>query len=72
MRVKRDFSARPICEQIWLASETWCDHCRAADIGMLHPVEYEEGNKLLVEGHCPKCNHLVVTEIIERDGSQEM
>ena len=66
MRILRDFSSRSMQEQAWLVSESWCDKCNEADLGILNPVEFEEDSRVFVEGKCPKCNSVVTTEIIEQ------
>ena len=64
-RKVRDFFSRDFNEQQWMADNTWCDICGEADLGLDDPVEYEENNKILLEGKCRKCGAKVVSEISE-------
>jgi hypothetical protein len=43
MRIFKDFHSRPADEQRWIAENTWCDACAAADLGLDNPPEYFEG-----------------------------
>lgn len=66
MRVQRDFFARNRLEQEFICETTWCDTCGEADIGLLNPVEYEEGGRVFVEGACARCRGRIVTELTEQ------
>lgn len=63
MRVERNFFARDTFEQEAICENTWCDACGEADIGLLHPREYEEDGQVFVEGVCAGCQSRVVTSI---------
>lgn len=64
--MQRDFTARPVQEQQWLIRDTWCNNCQQPDLGMVEPVEYEDGGQVYVAGRCAKCGLEVISEIIER------
>jgi hypothetical protein len=66
MKTPRDFSARSQIEQDSLRSDTWCDKCDQADLGLSDPKEYEEEGRIFVEGRCRKCGGTVRTEVIEQ------
>lgn len=63
-KVERDFLAREPWEQRWLIENTWCDICNEADLGLFDPIEYEENNKIFIEG---KCGSRVISGIIENN-----
>jgi hypothetical protein len=65
MRDERDFFARDKFEQQYICENTWCGACGEADIGLLHPREYEEEGRVFVEGACARCGGRIVTEIRE-------
>jgi formylmethanofuran dehydrogenase subunit E len=64
-RITRDFFSRSADEQQDFLTQTWCNKCQEADLGMTDPVEYEEGEKVLIEGKCSRCGEVVTTELIE-------
>ncbi|BBB30069.1 hypothetical protein [Neptunomonas japonica] len=66
-KIKRDFFARDDDEQQAFLSQTWCDNCQAADLGMHTPLEYELDGTIFVEGSCNKCGEQVFTELTEDD-----
>lgn len=66
-RKDRDFSQRPAEDQQAFLTQTWCDHCMEADLGMTDPVEYEDDGLVIIEGKCKKCGGLVVTELTDED-----
>jgi hypothetical protein len=63
MGVLRDFSARPEFEREWLIQNTWCEICRAADLGLTDPVEFSESGRLFLSGNCASCGKSVTSEI---------
>lgn len=66
-RIERDFYARDVEEQAAFLSQTWCQHCMAADLGMIEPEEYEVDERVFVAGKCVQCGNAVVTELVEGD-----
>ena len=70
MTTPRDFSARSPIEQQILAEDTWCNVCKAADLGLRDPREFEEGGEIVVEGLCRRCGSVVRTFIVERGPAQ--
>lgn len=62
-RTEFDFYHRSEEEQASLLLHTWCDHCQAADLGMVQPVEYEQFGLRFVEGKCKSCGQAVFTEL---------
>ena len=64
-RVERDFFARDKEDQDAFLSQTWCNNCMEADLGMVEPQEYELNGVVFVEGKCKKCGEVVVTEIAD-------
>ena len=72
-RIERDFSAREPEDQEAFLSQTWCNQCMEADLGMVNPCEYELDGVVYIEGQCKKCGSTVCTEIAddETDGFWE-
>jgi len=66
-RTKRNYCLRPSFERSCFEEDTWCDHCQAADLGLVEPHEYEEGGRVFIEGKCRNCGGRVVSEIIIKD-----
>ena len=66
-RIVRDFSIRPRSEQALMTTNTWCDSCQDADLGLRAPLEYEEGGRVYLEGTCIRCGARVRSEIHETD-----
>ena len=64
-RIERKFSTRNAEEKRWFASNTWCDCCAKADLGLTDPIEYEEDGKIFIEGKCIHCGHRVVSSVSE-------
>lgn len=64
-REERDFYARTEEDQNDFLSQTWCNNCMAADLGMKEPQEYELDGVVYIEGKCTKCGEPVVTEIAD-------
>jgi hypothetical protein len=66
-RIERDFFSRDEDEQQAFLTQTWCDKCQAADLGMHTPFEYELDKTIFVEGTCSKCGTQVYTELTDED-----
>lgn len=66
-RTERDFRERPEAERNWMLANTWCETCEEADLGMTAPREYEENNRIYVEGRCRKCGRVVRSEIVHKE-----
>lgn len=64
-RIERDFYARDKDDQEAFLTQTWCNNCMEADLGMVEPVEYELNEIVYVEGKCAKCGDTIVTEIAD-------
>lgn len=64
-RIERDFYARDEEDQQAFLSQTWCNNCMEADLGMVEPQEYELNGVVYVEGKCAKCGEPIVTEIAD-------
>ena len=64
-RIERDFFARDEEDQQAFLSQTWCNQCMEANLGMVEPVEYELDGVVYVEGKCSKCGDVMVTEIAD-------
>lgn len=63
-KVKLDFDQLSPLEQEWFLTETWCDSCDEADLGIVDPSYYREDGKEFIEGKCKKCGAVQVTEVI--------
>jgi hypothetical protein len=70
-RVERDFYAREQEDQEAFLSQTWCNTCMEADLGMKDAKEYEQDGVIFVEGVCAKCGEPVCTEIADDDTDGE-
>lgn len=72
-RVERDFHARTEEDQQAFLSQTWCNACMAADLGMTEPEEYEIDGVIYVEGKCAQCGATITTELADdsTDGDWE-
>jgi len=66
-RIKRNFSDRDAQDQRWIVTNTWCNYCTKADLGLTEPVEYEEAGQILVEGKCKRCGQRVISSISEQN-----
>jgi len=64
-RVQRDFAARDQHERESLLANTWCTVCEKADLGMIDPVEFEDGEGSVLEGRCAVCGGPVETWLTE-------
>lgn len=64
-REERDFFARTEEDQQDFLTQTWCNACMEADLGMKEPQEYELDGVIYIEGKCNKCGEPVVTEIAD-------
>ncbi|MCT7358520.1 MAG: hypothetical protein COB09_08815 [Thalassobium sp.] len=64
-RTERDFYARDKEDQDAFLSQTWCNNCMEADLGMVEPVEFEQEGVIFIEGKCAKCGESVTTEIAD-------
>lgn len=58
---------RPPEARAWILHNTWCDECGEADLELNSPREYEECDRVYVEGQCKKCGQHVRSEILEND-----
>ncbi len=48
----------------WFITETWCDYCDEADLGIMEIKLYRENGKEFIEGKCKKCKNTVLTEVV--------
>ncbi len=62
---QQDFYSRPEEEQQAFLSQTWCNYCMKADLGMKEPEEYIQDGKRYIEGKCNQCSNSIVTELTE-------
>jgi len=69
-RKERNYSLRSSFERSCFEEDTWCDGCKAADLGLVEPHEYEEDGIVFIEGKCRSCGGRVVSEIINKDVSE--
>jgi len=67
MRTARDFNEREAPVREWLLHHTWCESCKAPDLGMTDPAEYEEDGVVYVEGRCARCGSVVISSIEQKD-----
>ena len=70
MRIVRDFQLRTVDEQRWLSTNTWCETCGKADLGLENPIEYEEGGVVFVLGRCRKCGIVVTSNLSTNDNPE--
>jgi hypothetical protein len=54
-------------QQKSIVEDTWCDACKEADLGMIHPVEFEENGEIIVEGICARCAGPIRTAIVVKE-----
>ncbi|MCP8687379.1 hypothetical protein [Marinobacterium sedimentorum] len=66
-RTMRDFGARDEDEQQAFLTQTWCDNCQQANLGMHTVIEYELKGVLFIEGKCAGCGEPVLTELTDDD-----
>ncbi|WP_210397839.1 hypothetical protein [Motiliproteus sediminis] len=66
-RIERDFSQRPAEEQQDFLTQTWCNDCMEADLGMTAPQEFEQNGVVYIVGRCKRCGGEVTTELSEED-----
>jgi hypothetical protein len=66
-RKERDYSLRSQVERVGFEKDTWCDKCQEADLGLIEPREFEENDRIFIEGKCLSCGGRVVSEIIIKD-----
>ncbi|MCW8887385.1 MAG: hypothetical protein OQK12_19340 [Motiliproteus sp.] len=64
---QQDFFSRPQEEQDAFLSQTWCNECMEADLGMTDPEEYILDGNRYVEGKCKRCGTSIVTELVDED-----
>ncbi|MFT6916554.1 MAG: hypothetical protein ACJAWL_002894 [Motiliproteus sp.] len=64
-RSARNFFSRSKAEQQDFLTQTWCNKCQQADLGMKDPLEYAEGKRVLIEGKCCRCGEITTTELVD-------
>lgn len=71
--VERNFFDRTPEDQEAFLTQTWCNNCQEADLGMVEPKEYEQNGVIIVEGKCAKCGEVSLTEVADEstDGEWE-
>ena len=57
--------AQAFSDKEWLVSDTWCNKCSEADLGVRNPVIYIENGRKFVEGKCLICNATCKMEMFE-------
>lgn len=60
-----DFYSLSSSDQDWFLSETWCETCSKADLGIKEPKLYIENGIKHIEGKCNICNALCVSKLTE-------
>ena len=65
-RISRTFSARIESERRWIIKNTWCENCAQLDLGIVDPLEFEEGGDIVVEGRCARCGERVHSTVDEK------
>ena len=71
MRHYRLFEELDVQQQRWLTTDTWCDRCNKADLGIVEPRLYHENDKKFVAGKCTVCGGECITEVVVREVSSE-
>lgn len=66
-RIQKDLASRDLAERESLLAKTWCGVCEKADLGMTDPVEFEDGEGSVLEGHCAVCGGEIETLLTEVD-----
>ena len=66
-RKNLDFNCLPEFEKHWFLTETWCDLCNAADLGIKDPALYIENGTKFVSGKCIVCKTLCISSITEKE-----
>jgi len=61
------FETLSVEEQRGLASDTWCDQCQAADLGIERPRLERRGSSTYVIGSCRRCGGLCEASVIESE-----
>jgi len=71
--IERNFDERTEEDKEAFLTQTWCNACQAADLGMVEPKEYELNGVVIVEGKCKKCGEVSLTEVADEstDGEWE-
>ncbi|MGK0474971.1 MAG: hypothetical protein ACJAYV_000622 [Oleispira sp.] len=71
--VERNFEDRTDEDKEAFLTQTWCNACQAADLGMVEPKEYELNGTIIVEGKCKTCSEVSLTEVADEstDGEWE-
>jgi hypothetical protein len=71
--VEHNFEERTEEDKEAFLTQTWCNACQAADLGMVEPKEYELNGAIIVEGKCKKCGEVSLTEVADEstDGEWE-
>ncbi len=64
-REEIDFMQNPPEVREWLLVNTWCESCQEPDLGMRNPRQYQQGERMYVEGVCVRCGERVTSEILE-------
>ncbi|OMH25886.1 hypothetical protein [Motiliproteus sp. MSK22-1] len=66
-REERDFYKRPEDEQQEFLTNTWCNECMEANLGMKDPQEYVQDKAVFIEGKCNRCGMSIVTELTDEN-----
>ena len=62
-----DFDVQDTILKEGLVSDTWCDKCSEADLGISSPVLFAESGRKFVEGKCLICKTACKMEIFEEE-----
>ena len=63
-RLHLDFTRRTATERQWLINNTWCPQCQKPELGLLNPIEFEDNERIFLEGTCVLCGGIVYSEIL--------
>ncbi len=64
---QQDFNRRSEEEKQAFLTQTWCNDCMEADLGMKEPQEYIQDGKRYIEGQCNRCGNAIITELTDDD-----
>jgi len=62
-----EFSELDESDQEWFLSESWCDKCNKADLGLKEPVMYIENGQTYISGKCVVCGEPQTSQVITKN-----
>ena len=71
--IERNFEDRTEEDKEAFLTQTWCNACQKADLGMIEAKEYELNGTIIVEGKWKVCGDVSLTEVADEstDGEWE-